>query len=360
MTKQRDAIIRSFRDQAEWCRTLDSPFTATLLDRACEDLAAGGPVADLLGDWPGEPMADALALRFAGALHARVLAGSDPSLATHYPPRSVMPDPDALWRDVTRALRDDPVYFREFLGSPPQTNEVRRAAALYAGLQVISGATGGLPVRLIEIGASAGLLQALDRFRYAWITDAGPIMRGDPASPVEIPVAWDGAPPPADAGLAIASRRACDLRPIDIGEAAARLRLGAYVWADQRDRLARLDAAIALARQVGVRVEQADAGTWVGARLEEARAGEVTVLCHSIMWHYLPAATRTRIETDFGDHGANATEDRPLAWLRLEFADPNALPVLALTLWNAGPGSGETRVLARVHPHGASIEWLGA
>src|SRR5207249_7810975 len=47
-----------------------------------------------------------------------------------------------------------------------QTNVVKRAAALRLGLALVAEAYDG-PVTLLEVGCSAGLLLAFDRYRYA-------------------------------------------------------------------------------------------------------------------------------------------------------------------------------------------------
>ena len=70
MTERRAAVLEAFGKQIAWCERLGSPFTARLLGLLAEDIAAGGPAAELAGHWPGDPVADALALRLAGALHA--------------------------------------------------------------------------------------------------------------------------------------------------------------------------------------------------------------------------------------------------------------------------------------------------
>ena len=82
----RDGIISAFELQAQWCAEMNSPFTEGLMRRAADDLRGGaGPVSKLIGDWPGHPLADALMMRFAGALHAAALTGRDPALAKLYP-----------------------------------------------------------------------------------------------------------------------------------------------------------------------------------------------------------------------------------------------------------------------------------
>ena len=81
MTGDRDEVLAALDVQIEWCRRLDSPFTAALLAAVRADVVRGGVVAELLVPWPGRPLADAMALRLAGAYHALVRAGRVPALA---------------------------------------------------------------------------------------------------------------------------------------------------------------------------------------------------------------------------------------------------------------------------------------
>ncbi len=222
---------------------------------------------------------------------------------------------------------------------------------LLGGFLQIAAAT-ELPLRLLEIGASAGLNLVWDRYRYR----LGDLEWGDPASPVLLAPAWDGPPPPDTGALRVAERRACDVAPIDLRDPVQRLRLRAYVWADQPERLQRLDRAIAVASGSPHCVEQADAAAWVGARLRECSPGRATVLFHSIMWQYMPDATRAAIEGDIQQAGAAATPGAPFAWLRFEPLQPETRPALSLSLW---PGPHHA-TLAHAHAHGSAVQWLGA
>jgi hypothetical protein len=153
----------------------------------------------------------------------------------------------------------------------------------------------------------------------------------------------------------VLSRAACDRKPVALDDAAACRRLRSYIWADQFDRLARLDAAIEVARAAGVRVEAEDAVTWT-ARRAAPQAGAATVLVHSVFWQYLPADRQAALGEAIAGHGAQASADAPFAWLRMEPNPRNLADTeLRLTTW---PG-GEERLLARVHPHGAWIDWIG-
>jgi hypothetical protein len=343
------AVPAAFRQQIDWCDRLGSPFTARLLERLLRDIDDGGPAAALVAGWPGDPVADALPLRLAGALHALVLAGTAPDLASCYPPRAA-DGPDLLGPALRGAVTEHAGFLRGFLASPPQTNEVGRAAVLLGGFLQVAAAT-GLPLSLLEIGASAGLNLVWDRYRYR----LGSADWGDPHSRVLLAPEWRGSLPPLDAPVIVAERAACDVAPIDLEDEAQRLRLRAYVWADQVERLARLDGAVAVARRAGHRVEAADAATWLRAKLARLPAGRATVLFHSIMWTYLSAPDRAAIAETAARAGEAATAAAPFAWLRFELQHPDAPPELRLTLW---PGHGET-CLARAHPHGSRVTWLG-
>ncbi|MBA3898469.1 MAG: DUF2332 family protein, partial [Sphingomonadaceae bacterium] len=163
-------------------------------------------------------------------------------------------------------------------------------------------------------------------------------------------------PPPPAAAVRIASLRGVDIAPIDLSDAAATERLLAYVWADQAERFARTEAAIALWRARPPRLDQGDAAGWVEARLAESQAEGLTrVLMHSIVWQYLPREGRARIVAAMEAAGAEATPERPLAWVRYEADRSLGLHELRVKTW---PG-GEDRHLANAHPHAAWVEWLG-
>ena len=339
-------VLEAFNKQVRWCRELGSPFTADLLQLAAQDLEQAGPLADVIGHWSGDPTADALPLRLAGALHALVLSGTDANLADHYPPLASGSPRPGLWPAVLHALNAQRPLIDRFLSTPPQTNEIRRSAVLLGGFMEIQQAI-DMPLYLLEIGASAGLNSNWDRYCYR----LGNEIWGDPASPVQISTEWSGKLPPLQPP-AIAGRAACDLAPIDLEDAAQRLRLRAYVWADQRDRLTRLDAAIAMTRQLKFRVEQADAAQWLAEHLETARAGAGTVVFHSVMWQYLPSASQARIRQVLEQAGKAAHLEAPLAWLRFEPGIGKPFE-LRLTLWP----DGTEHLLATGHPHGAAISW---
>jgi hypothetical protein len=342
-------LIQAFEQQINWCNRLGSPFTAQILTLTLADVVAGGITASLVGDWPGDPAADAVPLRLAGALHALVLSSQATELAACYPP-SHSSGPDKRRQAVLATLADNADFIRDFLASPPQTNEVGRSGVLLGGFLTIA-ATTGLPMHLLETGASAGLNTIWDRFHYR----IGNAEWGDPASRVRLAPEWSGGLPPLASRPQVAGRNACDIAPVDLADPQQCLRLKAFVWADQTERLARLDAAIREAQVENVTVERADAAAWLRQQLSQKRPGTVTVLYHSIMWQYMPPATRVGITAQMQAAAAQATASAPLAWLRFEPQTPDQRPELRLTIWP----DGTDQLLATAHAHGTSVAWVG-
>src|SRR5918993_1757322 len=194
MMRSAEAAVRdAFAEQAEACAERGSPFTG----RLCEALARALDRSTALGrrvlDWPGRPDArgDSVPLRLAGGLHALVRRGSLPGLAPLYPPHP-LPDLDALESALAKVLPKAEAGLLPWLDLPPQTNEPLRSAPLMAGLLVIANQTDGLPLALYEVGASAGLLLVLDRYRHC----LGTTPAGAPDSPVLIEPQWEGSSPP--------------------------------------------------------------------------------------------------------------------------------------------------------------------
>ena len=133
---------------------------ARLMSGLAEGLQPGNPLTDHILELQGDQTsrAQALPLRLAGGLHALALSGQDAALAMAYA------DPQA---DVTAAALDaiarHPQTLLDWVAFPPQTNEVRRSAALIAAAHWLT-ARFGLPLVLSELGASAGLNLLWDHY----------------------------------------------------------------------------------------------------------------------------------------------------------------------------------------------------
>lgn len=340
----------AFRRQAEFCRGSNSPFCGQVLDAVAERV---DDFNQFLKPWrgskPGRILADAVPLRLLGGLHYLSLSRRDAALAALFPPNP-LPDRLSLGNALTEAAARHGELIARYMTSPPQTNEVARSLALAPGFLMVAAKT-GLPLRCLELGASAGLNMNWDRFHY----DFGGSGWGDPGSPVQLSCDWKGGSPPTPLAQVI-EREACDQNPVDVQTDEGSLRLQSYVWADQSVRLERLRAAIAVKRQTGGVPDKADAGEWA-ERHVQPRGGVATVVYHSSFIYYPPRETQERIRQAILAAAGRATPDAPLAWLSKELpADDMAAPdEVRLRLWP----EGSDRVIARSHPHAWWVEWLG-
>lgn len=334
--------------QAGACRELGSPLYGDLLLHAADDLQAGGLMAEVLDGFLDDQLKSALALRLLGGVHAIVLSGRAPALAAYYPSAGGTPErrrgSPRAWAAFRQVLADFRGELRSWLDHPPQTNEVGRAAALLGGLRHVAAET-RLPIRLVEVGASAGL-----NLRADWFCVPGPAgSYGDRRSPVVLSGGWLGDPPP-EGRILIVERTGGDLAPIDPLTADGRLRLTAYIWPDQAERLARLRGALAIAAHVPAELHAEPATATVArTRLEQ---GTWTVLWHSIFRQYLDETQRADLAARVAGLGAAATSQARFAYLYLEPSRAGGCRV-TLTTW---PGE-HRRVLGSAPAHGLPVHW---
>lgn len=350
-------LERRLRRQATRAVQRRSPLYVGLLERTADDVASGGPAWRLLRERAGEASGDALPLRLLACVHRLVLAGDAPALARWYPSAGGEGTAAQAWPDFRALLEERADTLRALLGEPLQTNEPGRAAGLLAGFLAVAR-DGGLPLRVLELGASAGLNLNWDRYRYG----APGFAFGPPASPVRLEDVYEGPAPVAPPRVEVAGRRGCDRQPLDAASEHDRLVLRSAVWADQRERLALLDGALAVARRHPPAIDRADAAGWLADRLAEPAPGVATVVVHSIVMQYLPRDGRLRLAALLRAAGRDADARRPLAWLRMEppgrelpAEDPDrGLAELRLTRW---PGGTET-LLGHAGYHGRPVRLL--
>jgi hypothetical protein len=343
-----ERAARHFAVQAGHCETLGSPLYASLLRQASADLLAGGPTAEVLGGHVADPWRDAAALRLLGGAHALALTGRAPELAAFYPSAGGTADPgpdgSRAWSALRHVLVTQGEFVRAWLEHPPQTNEVGRGAVLAGGLcHLVNEAD--LPVRLVEVGASAGLNLRADRF---WISGPGESY-GDPSSPVRLAGGWAGHPPPARQ-VTVLLRTGGDVSPVDPLSQDGRTRLTAYVWPDQTDRLARLRGAFDLAATVQADLRAEPASRTIARTSLEP--GTWTVVWHSIMRHYLDAAEARALADGVAALGAAASGSARFAYLTFELVRDGEPPV-EMTTW---PG-GVRRQLGTAPAHGVPVRW---
>jgi len=312
----REEIAQSCLVQAGWTEKLGSPMYTALLYRIADDVRADGPCLAVME--PHEKRARGLApLLLLSAVHRMVLEGQLPEAERFYPSKGGEVDVDALWPHFIAGVP------RAVLPVCVQTNEVRRSHGLLPGFVKVAQTT-GLPLRLLEIGSSAGLNLRWDHFPF-----------------LEVPK-----------DVRVAERRGCDLNPIDPTLDENRPAMLSFVWPDQKERLQQLTDAIEIARRVPAQVDQSDAIPWLEQHLAEPRAGVATVVFHSVVMPYLSEEAREKVRQVIEEAGPRATVEAPLAWLSMEPAADG--PDIHLTMW---PG-GERKLIARASFHGNDVKVL--
>lgn len=331
-----------------------SPLYVELMRAAAADADAGGVVADVFDGDPATP-GSMPELRLLAALHHLVLGGRAPALARHYPSAGGDAPAAGVWPVARRAIADHLAFVRERAARTVQTNEPGRCVALYGALLWLTERH-GLAIRLLEIGASAGLQLNVDRFAY--VVDGTPL--GDPASELRFEEPWHGSPvhepAAAAARLCVAERAGCDRSPVDPATDEGRRTLESYMWPDEPERLAHVDCAARVAARHPVTVDRSGAAAWLARRLADPRPELLTVVWQSVVGQYLDAGEREALRGAF-----ESAAGGPVAWLTLEPPRErrgDGRFELRCRERPASDGSFGGRLLARCGYHGPPVGWF--
>lgn len=322
-------------------RSSRSPLYVVLMRAAADDIEAGGIVTRLF-ESVDVPRGSVPTLRLLAALHHLVLEGRAAELAEFYPSAGGTRPAAGVWPVALTALEEHFDWVHGRLGLTIQTNEPGRAAVLYAALLWLTERR-GMPIRLLELGASAGLNLLVDR--YCYVVDG--VALGDPTSPVRLVEPWRPGPgidvEGAARRLRIVERSGCDLAPLKTTD---RITLLSYIWPDEPERTGRTRAALDLAAQDPPPVAAAGATEWL--RAQPPPSGDaLTVIWHSVFRQYLPAGEWEALEAA---HPASAV------WLAME---PGHDHIRHMTLTLRETPDEPPQLLAMCGDHGAPVEWRG-
>jgi hypothetical protein len=232
---------------------------------------------------------------------------------------------------------------------------VRRTTVLLPLFATLAIENEGLPLALIELGASAGLNLHWDRFRHVYRFESGQERAwGDPDSPVQLSTRVRSSQLPAfPAELSVAWRVGIDLEPIDPDDEAQWLWLRALVFPEHVERHGELEAAADLARSHPTEVLRGDAVAGVAGLLARAPRHALVCLYATAVLNQLPRDSRRFLWEQL----AEASRLRPLHLVTLEGVPEGwaRLQILAFV-----DGERRIRHLADAHAHGRWIRWLGA
>jgi hypothetical protein len=265
--------------------TFAAPRSAALLRGLADAVEHDASLSGLLGPgWLDRPLAGA---RLLAGVHDLVLAGGVSELGalmSGSDPDAPPAGDDVLWKMTRQAIFDHPDQIRAALDWPVQQHAPVRAGYLLSGLAMLAHPW----VRVLELGACAGLTLLLDEYRWQ-----GPGWTWGPGdSPVRFRIDCPSLPP----GLEIVERSGCDIAPVDPGDPAMVRRLHAFVPPELSQAHADLDAALGIAAARPRLVDKANAREWLERRLlEQPPAGVHTVVWYCQLWHLLEQAERDGI-----------------------------------------------------------------
>lgn len=307
------------------------------------------------------------------AVHHLLLAGTRHPLAAYYPTvagHGSRPVDDGLYAAFASFLDDHREAVEQLVATrSTQTNEAGRTVVTLPALGLVARRSAA-PLALLEVGASAGLNLLPDRYAFR----IGDRDAGDQRSPVRLTCAVEGRlrPPLPAEPVAIAWRLGVDLNPLDVAEPGTRSWLRALVWPDQPDRMAILDAALAVARRDPPLVVRGDLTTDLASVAAEAPRHAALVVMSTWVLVYVETGQRRAFLDSLrllaGVRGAPvwlvAGESMSvLATLGIGIGQPPAdgFGPSTLSVHRFDPdGTSEHVLLAECHAHGRWIRWLDA
>lgn len=266
----------------------DLPMSATVLMKLIEDFESDGPVSRLIGEHP-ESSHHFFGLRALSGVRLLVLKGKAPELAAHLQQLTSNLGNDSYnevaWELSRRSILDNPAEVLEAMGRPIQQHQPGRAAFLLRGLGMLKAPR----IRLLELGACAGLNLLLDKYRWfghSWEW-------GEADSPVRLP---GSGPVPGE--FTIVDRAGCDLAPRNSADPHDAMILRSFIPHERDIDQMELDDAIALAARSGLVVDKAHAIPWLAEKLarEHDYPDSLTVIWHSLFSQYLTAQENAVID----------------------------------------------------------------
>lgn len=288
---------------------------------------------DLVLQHPDEPFA-----RYYGTVGGAFTEGADPMPAL---------------RDFVAAHRPD--IERLVTTRSTQTNEVNRSC-LWTVVVGAVVAEVDRPIAFVEVGASAGLNLAFDR--YAVDLGNG-VLRGDPASTVQLACAVEGALPALEAPTVV-HRIGIDREPVDLADPTERRWLKACIWPEQPIRHERFDASAAMTLANPPVIVADDAVDGIADVVEACPEDAHVVIGHSWVMTYLSRERRAAFASVIDLLGAgrdltlvSAEGEGVVDWVPLDDAGPEPHTVVGRRRYRNGVRT-EARA-ATCHPH---LQWL--
>ncbi|MBV9195961.1 MAG: DUF2332 domain-containing protein [Solirubrobacterales bacterium] len=243
------------------------------------------------------------------ALHDLALAGRAPALAAAY----AAADGDAAaGAAIDTLVRMTDAVVAIAVRRPMPRSETGRCAVLYPAIAEAARRVGANAVGLIDVGCSAGLNLNVDR---VGITYSDGQSLGDPSSPVQQSCSVVGGRPiPPRAMPEVVARAGVDRDPFDVTDADDARWLRACLWPDQPERIAALEAEMALAAAAPPLLLQGDAVELLPDAFARVPADALPVVSTTWALSRFPLERRLRFLHRLDEAAAR----RAVAWVSAE------------------------------------------
>ena len=243
------------------------------------------------------------------ALHDLALAGRAPALAAAY----AAGDGDAAAVaaiDALLKMTDSIVAIA--VRRRTRANETGHCAVLYPAIAEAARRAGANAVGLIDVGCPAGLNLNVDRVGIIYSNGQA---LGDPSSLVQLSSSIVGDRPlPARAMPEAVARIGIDLDPVDVTDADDARWLRACLWPDQPERIAHLEAEMALASTAPPRLLEGDPIEMLPDAFADVPADALPVVTTTWALSRFPLESRLR----FLHRLDEAAAGRAVAWVSAE------------------------------------------
>jgi hypothetical protein len=291
---------------------------------------------------------------FLATVHFLLLNGAEHPIAEYFPDIHPEPHPpDAvlypLFRDFCFQHQD--VIKKLLATHHVQTNEVRRCACLLPSFGLAAEKAQGLPLALVEIGASAGLNLFWDCYGYDY---GNGTIYGNRTSLVQLTctIRRDIRPPLPETFPQIIARIGIDLNPIDIRDHSAVNWLKAFIWPEHTARFELLHRAIEIARNNPPDLRKGDALKILSGVIDALPPDSYPCLYHSFVSNQMSPEERELLANIIARHGFN----RNLCSISIDLSEKHKYPRLEMLSYING--IKEHRHLANCSGHSRWLEWL--
>jgi hypothetical protein len=337
---------------------VDAAETSPLYERVAVALSESDEALRAIGAAPARTRHPTVVL---AALHDLALAGHAPALAAAY----ATGDRDAAAAAaIDTLLRMTDSVVAVAVRRKTQAFETGRCAVLYPAIAEAARRVGAAAVGLIDVARSAGLNLHVDR---VGITYSNGQSVGDPSSPVHLSCSIVGARPiPARAMPDVVARVGVDPDPVDVTDADDARWLRACVWPDQPERMARLDAELAVAATAPPLLLRGNAVDLLPDAVAGVPANALPVVTTTWALSSFPLESRLR----FLHRLDEAAAGRAVAWVSVEGVGvAPAVPTLGdrrasghsiIGLAAVDPSTLRAEAVGRCWSRGRVLAWLGA